>query len=165
MNSMRESAHRAARNHRRGGFTIVEVVLAMGILMLGATAILGMLTFGAALTRSAQLRAMGAIAADAVIADLEQHLFPYEDGEVGEPIEIVERQVPGAVDVVYSARATAHPTDPLEYRVDVEMRWRSGGVQRRRGFTTILLRELSLGERLRRDFVEARGRTPLGRNR
>lgn len=165
MNPVPEALRPAVLSRRRAGFTIVEVVLAMGILMLGATAILGMLTFGAALTRSAQLRATAAIAADAVMADLEQVLFPYEDGEVGEPIDIVEREVPGAPGVVYSARATAHPEDPLEFRVDVEMRWESGGVQRSRGFTTILLREVPLGERLRRDFVEARGRTPTGRPR
>ncbi len=165
MSSLSPNARPAAPAGRRRGFTIVEVVLAMGILMLGATAILGMLTFGAALTRSAQLRATAATAAEAVMADLEQVLFPYEDGEVGEPVEIVDREVPGAPGVVYSAHATVHPEDPLEYRVDVEMRWQSGGVQRARGFSTILLRELPLGERLRRDFVETRGRTPAGRVR
>ena len=139
------------------GFTIVEVVLAMGILLLGATAILGMLTFGAALTRSAQLRAAAASAVSAVEADLEQVLFPFEDGRVGEPVEITDRPVPDTPGVVYSAKAVQNPDHPREYRVDVRFSWNSAGVQRARSYTTLHLRELSFGERLRREFVEKTG--------
>jgi hypothetical protein len=47
-----------------------------------------------------------------------------------------------------------NPERPLEYRVDVELSWKSGGVQREKRFTTILLREVPFGERLRRRFVD-----------
>jgi type II secretory pathway component PulJ len=148
---------------RRAGFTLVEIVLAMGILVLGASAILGMLTFGAALTRTAQLRATAAAAVAAVEADLDQVLFPYEGGEVGEPIPITDRAVPGAEDLVYSAQARPNPEHEREYRVDVTIAWKSGGVRRTKSYTTLKLRQIGFGERLRREFVEPQRIPETGR--
>lgn len=142
----------------RQGFTIVEVVLAMGILLLGASAVLAMLTFGAALTRTAQLRAAAASATEAVLADIEQALFPYQDGELGDPVELVDRPVPGADFVVYSARAVPNPAEPRQYRVDVDLSWSSGGVRRSQTLTLLVLRELPFGERLRRELIEGGAR-------
>jgi len=150
-------ARAIARSRRAAGFTIVEVMLAMVILLIGATAVLGLLTFGATLTRAAQLRTAAASALDAVDADLEQVLFPFADGEVGEPVKIADRRVPGAPGVVYSAEAVQNPANPREYRVDVEMRWESGGVRRSRSFSQLRLRQIGFGERLRREFVEKSG--------
>lgn len=143
-----------------GGFTILEVVLAMGILAIGTTVVLSLLTFGAVLSKSAALATASAAAIDAVVADLEESLFPIEeDGSVGEPRAIVDRPVSGAPGVVYSASAEPNPDRPLEYRVDVELAWRSAGVRRAHSFQTLLLREVPFGERMRRRFVE-RGRPP-----
>lgn len=139
---------------RRGGFTLIEVVLAMGILVFGMSVLLSLFTFGAAVTRSSALRTASAATVEAVLADLEESLFPLEpDGTVGEPGEVVDRPVPGAPGVVYSATATPNPDDPLEYRVDVELTWDSGGVRRATSFRTLLLREVPFGERMRRRFV------------
>ncbi len=147
----------------RAGFTIVEVVVAMGLLLLGMTSILGLLTFGAALSRTAQLRNSAASAAEAVIADLEETLFPLVldergDALAGEPRTIVDRPVPGHAGIFYTARAEGDPDDergggPLRYRVDVEIHWRASGQRRSKTFTTLLLREVPFGERLRRLFV------------
>jgi hypothetical protein len=139
---------------RRGGFTIVEVIVAMGILLFGMTSILGLLTFGAALSRTAHLRTNSAAAVESVMADLQETFFPLVDGEAGEPKAIVDRELFGVSDVVYSATPYQNPDRPLEYRVDVELSWKSAGVQREKRFTTILLREVPFGERLRRRFVE-----------
>jgi len=149
---------------RRAGFTIVEVVLAMFILLLGMTTILGLLSFGAAMTKNAALRTNASNSVQAVMADLEEGLFPLVlvDGvEVaGEPLDIDRRPVPGHPALVYSAHATPNPegprTDagPLEYRVDVEISWASQGSRQARRFTTLMLREVPFGERLRQRFVE-----------
>ena len=143
-----------SRTHARAGFTILEVIVAMGIFLFGMTAILGLLTFGAALSRTAQLRTHSAAAVQAVTVDLEETFFPLVDGEAGEPLKIEKRAVPGLSDIVYSATPFQNPDRPLEYRVDVELSWKSAGVQRETRFTTILLREVPFGERLRRRFVE-----------
>jgi prepilin-type N-terminal cleavage/methylation domain-containing protein len=143
-----------ARTVRARGFTILEVLLAMAILLFGMTAVLGLLTFGAALSRTALLRTTCAAAIEATVADLEETLFPIVEGEAGPPNEIKERALPGLPDVVYSAVAHENPDRPLEYRVDIDMSWKSAGVQREKRFSTLLLREVQFGERLRKQFVE-----------
>ena len=154
------------RRDAKSGFTIVEVVLAMGILLVGAAAILSMLTFGASLTRAAQLRTAAATAVEAVRADIEANMFPYdsnmdgEEGEIGPPVSFVNRPVPGLSQVVYSATPTQNPNLPREYRVDVDITWTTGGVERNKQITWIMLREISFGERLRRRFVEKSGTLP-----
>src|SRR5439155_26732903 len=84
-------ARQRKRHAARAGFTILEILIAMGILLFGMTAILGLLTFGAALGRTAQLRTSAAAVAEAVVADLEETLFPVKDGEAGEPAPLEGR--------------------------------------------------------------------------
>lgn len=172
----------SARRHSRAGFTIVEVVLAMGLLLLGMTSVLGLLSFGAALSRAAALRTAAAGAAEAVAADLEESLFPLSidaatgDRVVGEPHTIESREVPGYPGLLYSAAAVPVPASddeigvgqagrasgaPQRYKIDVRMRWTTAGSRRERRFTLLLLREVPFGERLRREFVE-RDLDPLG---
>jgi len=146
----------------RSGFTIIEVLIALAILVFGMTAVIGMLTFGAALTRTSLLRTSAASAMQAVVADLEETLFPpvrtgqsgASETEAGPPEEVKDRPLPSMPDVVYSARAKENPDRPLEYRVDVEMSWKAAGVRRETSFSTILVRETPFGERLRRLVVE-----------
>lgn len=151
------------RARRQSGFTLVEVVVALGLLLLGMTSILGLLSFGAALSRTAQLRNSAAAAAEAVVVDLEETLFPLVEDEhgkvvVGEPRVVQNRPVPGHPDIRYSAEAVPDPLDdtpggPLRYRVDVEIHWQTEGRRRSKTFTTLLLREVPFGERMRRLFV------------
>jgi hypothetical protein len=53
-------------------------------------------------------------------------------------------------DVIYSAKATQNPERPTSTRWEIEMSWRSAGVRRAATFTTLLVREIPFGERLRR---------------
>ena len=152
---------RPRENGGQAGFTLIEVMLAMGLLLLGATVILGLLTFGAALARTAALRTLSAEAVDAVVADLEEGFFPLEeDGRVGDPEPVVDRPVPGYSDLVYSATAVPAPGQlpgtSREYRVDVEIRWKGGAVERGRRFSILLLAEVPFGERMRRMFQRSR---------
>ena len=163
----------ARSNARRAGFTIVEVVLAMGLLLLGMSAVLGLLTFGAALARTAALRTGAAAAAEAVVADLEETLFPLVvdpltgDRSAGEPHEINGRDVPGHPGLVYSAHAKLVPAaedgppGPQRYRVDVEVSWTASGRRKAQVFSVLLLREVPFAERLRREFLDGE-LDPLG---
>lgn len=150
---------------RSAAFTIVEVVIAMGLFLIGMSSVLGLLAFGAALTRNAALESDAASAAEGVMADLEERLFPLDlvDGEwvAGEPAEIVDRPLPSHPGIVYSAtavpnpRGVSHPGETLVYKVDVTLTWKNGGQRRTRSFTTLMLREVPFGERLRRLFLES----------
>jgi hypothetical protein len=151
--------------HPRAGFTIVEVVMAMFILLIGMTSILGLLTFGAALARTAELRSQSSFAVESIVADLQETLFPLvlnADGSetVGEPVDVVDRPVPGRPALTYTARAHPEPRAgdsqaPELYRVDIEIRWSSEGEARSKNFRTLLVREVPFGERMRRRFVQA----------
>ncbi|MCA8981473.1 MAG: hypothetical protein KDC14_15695 [Planctomycetes bacterium] len=141
----------------RGGFTLIEVMLAVGILVFGAAAIIGMLTVGAAMTRTAELRTSAASSLEAVLDDLDHQLFRLEDGELTGPHDVIDRAVPDAPGVVYSATAVQNPDRPKEYVVDVHLRWEAAGVQRSKRFQTLKLKEISFGERLRREFIEHSG--------
>ena len=155
---------------RTGGFTLLEVLLAMAVMLLGVSMLLGLLTFGAALSRAAALRGKASTTVEAVVQDLEENLFTLlEDGTAGAPRPIVDRPVPGAKGVVYTARAepitaseaVAVGSEVLhrEYLVDIDVRWTTGGVQRTTTWRTVLLREVPFGERMRRRFL-ADERTP-----
>ena len=143
---------------RRSGFTLIEVVLSMGVLVMGMGVLLSLLTFGAALTKSAALRSRASTVIESVMADLEESLFPLDaDGGVGEPpAQILDRPVPGVTGVVYSAKTRPNPDDPFEYLVDVDVSWEAEGVRRSKTFQTLLLREVPFGERMRRRFVAER---------
>jgi prepilin-type N-terminal cleavage/methylation domain-containing protein len=157
-------ARASCRPGAERGLTLIEIVVALGILLIGMSAILGLFSFGATLARTAEMRTVGSAAVEALVADLEGTLFPAavdpETGSwiLGEPVAIEGRAVPGYPGVLYSASAAANPAQAsgesgvLEYRVDVTMRWKSGGEDRSRRFTTLLLRELSFGESMRRRF-------------
>ena len=43
-----------------------------------------------------------------------------------------DRELAAAPGVLYSATATQNPDRPIEYRVDVDMKWKASGVQRAR---------------------------------
>lgn len=144
-----------------GGFTLLEVMLALGLLLLGLSTILGLFAFGAALSRSALLASEAAGAVDAVVADLEETFFPMRpDGTADVPEDVEGRPVPGHPGLVYAARAKPNPATlaadglPVEYRVDVEISWSTRGARRAKRFTTLLLREIPFGERMRRRFIE-----------
>lgn len=145
------------RAHARSGFTILEVLVAMAILLFGMTTILGLLTYGTALSRTAQLKVSAASAAQAVVADLEESLFPDGPDGPGEPREVRDRAVRGVEGLAYSASARANPDRADEYRVDVDLRWTTQGVRREKRFTTLLYREVPFGERLRRQATPAAG--------
>jgi len=157
----------------RGGFTLIEVVLAMGLLLVGMSVILSLLTFGAGLSSEAEKRADAATAIPAVVADLEESLFPLSDeGVVGVPEPVVDRPLPGYPGLTYSATATPNPRrledlplmetpgvvlrdGPIEYRVDVTIAWKSGGARETREFSALLPRAVPFGPRMRRLFVDS----------
>jgi hypothetical protein len=140
--------------HARAGFTLLEVVLAMGILLLGLSVVLGLLSFGAALARTSAMRTTAAQAVEAVLADLEETLFPLdENGAAGVPEAVVERKLPGNAQIYYSAKPVLLPLDAAavveEYHVEVELGWTSSGVAKTAHFETVFPRQVPFGTRQR----------------
>jgi prepilin-type N-terminal cleavage/methylation domain-containing protein len=148
----------------RAGFTLVEILAAMMILLLGMASVLGLLAFGAAMARNAALKGAGASAVEAVVADLEETFFPLVrdestgDMRAGEPAPVKDRPVPGNPGLTYSASGVPDPLDDTpggarRWRVEVVIRWTAGGEQKTKTFKTLLLRQVPFGERLRRELL------------
>ncbi len=157
----------------KSGFTIVEIILAMAILLVGMTSVLGLLSFGAGMARNAQLRSASAASVEAVLADLEEALFPLvREGNsqrlvAGPPHRIEKRAVRGHPGLFYDARASLAyrklpeadpkqaPSPTLEiYSVEIDMHWETSGQARSRTFRALLPRRVPFGERLRRELVQ-----------
>jgi prepilin-type N-terminal cleavage/methylation domain-containing protein len=142
---------------QQAGFTLIEVLLAVGILALGMTSVLGLFTFGAALTQAAALRTESANVIESVTADLELRLFPAgEDGMPGEPVDLTDQPVPGIERARYNVTALAveggplaEDGGPLEYEVRIEVAFETRGVRRSRTYETRLLRQRSFAQRMR----------------
>lgn len=140
------------------GMTLLEVVLALGILAIGMASVLSLLSFGAALSTQAERRAGAAAVLGAVLPSLEERLFPLEaDGTVGEPAVFEDRPVPGHPGYTHSVRAQriepAAPGLPELWRVDVAIHWRGAGGRRDLDFTTVYPRAVPFGERLRQSVL------------
>lgn len=150
---------------KRAGFTLIEVVLAAALFVMGMSMIMGVYSFGSALSRSAELRSLSSDAAEALFADLSESLFPLrDDGLAGPPRVIEDREVPGMPGLRYSVEAVPNletleilpdVEEPVarEYTVTVEARWQAAGVKRAATWTTIMLRELPFGARMRQRFL------------
>ncbi len=144
----------------RAGFTLLEVILSASLLAAGMSMILGVFNFGAAVVRNAELRSLSASSVEALINDLQENLFELQpDGSVGEPALIVDRPVPGRPGVSYTVDATPNTAMldaqglPREYLVEVVVTWSSSGVKRAARWSTIMLREIPFGARMRRRFI------------
>ncbi len=141
----------------KAGFTLIEVVLAVGILALGMTSVLGLFTFGAALTQAAALRTESAGMIESITQDLEIKLFPPgENGIPSEPKDLLDQQVPGierarynVVSVPVEDGPVAEDGGPLEYEVRIQVFFETRGVRRSRTYETRLLRQRSFAERMR----------------
>ncbi|MDF1836508.1 MAG: prepilin-type N-terminal cleavage/methylation domain-containing protein [Planctomycetota bacterium] len=146
---------------KQAGFTLIEVILAVGILALGMTSVLGLFTFGAALTQAAELRTASANVIESVTADLEVRLFPADEtGMPGEPVDLVDQEVPGIPRAKYSVVAVpvegspeAEDGGPLEYEVRIQVSFETRGVRRSRIYETRLLRQRSFAQRMRQRFT------------
>ena len=157
------------RGGSRAGFTLIEVVLAAGLFVTGMSMILGVYSFGSAMSRTAELRAVSAATVDSIMSDLSGSLFPpLQNGYAGPPVAIEDRPVPGRRGVTYSVEALPNPDtlelipgldEPVarEFAVTITVRWRSSGVARSASWQTIMLREIPFGERMRRRFVPRGG--------
>ncbi len=147
----------------QAGFTLIEVLLAAGLLVAGMSMILGVFNFGSAMSRTAELRSLASGTVEAIMGDLEETLFTInDDGSIGEPIAIEDRAVPGRQGVVYSITATGQPSSvdpeevglgaglPREYVVEINVQWQASGIKKNETWTTIMLREVPFGARMRK---------------
>jgi prepilin-type N-terminal cleavage/methylation domain-containing protein len=149
------AARRAAC--RRSGFTLIEIVLAAGLLAIGLSALLGLFSFGASLVTGARLEAQAAQALESLVPDLPGQLFALSpEGQVAAPVVLRDRPVPGYPRLTFDAIPSPVPVSASEYpgpplwAVEVTVAWKSRGQGRGLSTRILLPQTIPLAERLRR---------------
>jgi len=113
--------HSASRN--RGGFTILEVLLAIGILALSITAVLFLFTMGTRSHKRALDRTRAAILAETVASELQARLGPTYDAT--QPItNATHPDFPG---FLYDVTFTPLYGGTSYYKVSVVVHWGDPG--------------------------------------
>ncbi len=125
-----------------GGFTLTEVLVAMGVLAIGAVAALSLFAAAAATQKKAVDRVASARLAEEVIALVESRLAGDADPA---DLEVLGGEIESFPGYEFDVHLTPQDDPPLEVLLEVTVRWKSGGRDRDAVYRTILLQ--SLGER------------------
>jgi type II secretory pathway pseudopilin PulG len=146
----------------RAGFTLIEIVLAAGLLAIGLSALIGLFSFGANLVTGARLQTQAAQALESLVADLPGQLFPLSpEGQVGPPLVLKDQPVPGYPRLRFDALPSPTPVSASDYpgpplwSVEVTVAWKSRGQGRGLSARILLPQSLPLAERLRRAVTQA----------
>ena len=141
------------RSHRQSAFTLIEILLAIGILAIGITSVMFLFTMGARSHRRAVDRTRAALLADAVINQIKADLalamperYAVDAEKNIEPIaDATHADYPEFTYTVEFAKL--YPTDPhgAFYKVRVIIRWGDPALDRTRRnsevYETILRRK------------------------
>jgi Tfp pilus assembly protein PilV len=138
------------RRQAAGGFTLAEMLAALGILLLGVTALLGALTASVAQRRTTDARLEAAALCEHVVHRLRHEATQAIAG--GDELELValeNQTAPGFQGMTWSAQATLDPMRPDVWLVTLQVRWLERGETVIEEFRRVLPRELPLGTRVR----------------
>lgn len=141
---------------RRKGFTLLEVMVALGVFAIGASAAMALLVAAASSGRRAEHETQAALLAEGAISDLSGLLVGDVDlaqlegstasGSGGTRVlaDCAFAAYPDyKYDLAITPLASPAPDETWAYLVEVEVRWTERGKGRSRQFSTIVLKGLS----------------------
>jgi prepilin-type N-terminal cleavage/methylation domain-containing protein len=159
---------RTRRSSRRQGFTLLEIIVALGVLAIGATAAFSLFVAGAASGRRAEHEVNAALIAEAVIDDLRDDLTvdldlsDYPSASAPDPNSgaapaaainpktrwlAKDGTATGFDDYKYDLAITPLdgpvPDDPWQFLIEVEVRWSDQGTRRSAQYSTIMLKSVT----------------------
>ncbi|GAB4162334.1 MAG: hypothetical protein Fur0037_28590 [Planctomycetota bacterium] len=143
------------------GFTLVEMMVALAILLVGITSLLGALTGGIEMRRSSEAETEAALAADRVFAEVVEGVRLAPDARTALDLiypSIENRPCGTLPGMSCSVRYENDPDRPDLVLAVVEVSWKEQGEDVRREFARILQRQEPLGLRVAR-FLRQNGRT------
>lgn len=122
--------HATAAARRASGFTLLEVMAAMSIFLVGVVSVLALLTTGTRLHQDSQSTALAADAAEEILLLAEREVARADAGADGVPAAMTSAvAVPGRPALSYQWQVIAAPGGSL-FRLRVAVSWMDGGKKR-----------------------------------
>ncbi len=130
----------AVRIHRaRSGFTLIEILVALGIFVVGMISIVGLLVAGTGAHRDALVETDVTFLVDSILAEIEGAPDFVYGGPLQNRQNVRSRHYP---DFLYHVTFEQLGAIGLEVLVQVEVFWKSRGQERSRTYRTILLKRI-----------------------
>jgi hypothetical protein len=141
-----------AAHRSDAGFTLAEMLAALGILLFGVVALIGAMTSSIAQRRTTDARhELCALCDHAVHRVLHECVRSPSGSSVPTDLEFVplqDQSSPGFPGMRWSARVESDPDLPLLWLVHIDVRWNDAGEEVQAGFLRVVPRQLSLRERV-----------------
>ncbi len=138
------------RTQVQAGFTLVEMMVALGILVMGMTSLIGLFTAAVSTRYSAELRSRAAAVAEEVLRDIQENVLARDDGQEAEIPSLGPQPVEGMPAMRYSVDFIIDPQQPDLVMAEVRIGWREQGAELEQVFRRILPREKPFRERVLR---------------
>lgn len=146
-------ADRALDRAGAAGFTLAEMLAALGILLFGVTALLGALSSSIAQRRTTDARHELAALCDLAMHRVQHEAIRSTTGESSpfdlEFVPLVDQPVPGFPGMTWSATAIEDEARPELWLVRIEATWLDEGEPVVAEFLRVLPRQLPLRDRVR----------------
>lgn len=146
-----------------GGFTLIEMLAALGILLLGVTSLLGALSATVAQRRTTDARLEATALCDYALQRVQEEAVRRSataESDLDLEIAALEDQTaPEFAGMSWSASATVDDQRPDVWLVTLKVRWLEVGDDVTEEFLRVLPRQLPLGKRVRR-FREEQTQAP-----
>lgn len=139
---------------RAGGFTLAEMLAALGILLFGITALIGALSASVGQRRGTEARLAAAALAEQIVHRLQhESLRPRADAESELDVEfapLTDQTAPGFAGMTWSATTVEDPDRPDLWLVRIRVGWLEEGDEEFVEFLRLLPRQLPLAQRVLR---------------
>ncbi len=144
----------STRRRGEAGFTLAEMLAALGILLFGITALLGALSSSVSQRRSTEARLAAAALAEQIVHRLQhESLRPRADAESALDLELAplaDQTAPGFPGMTWTATTVADPDRPDLWLVRIRVIWLEEGDEEFVEFLRLLPCQLPLAQRVSR---------------